>query len=254
MYGWRGKIGLIVPSSNTVCEVEFQRMAPEGVSVHTARVFNPVVATEEEKEEAMFRMNTEIERAAREVGSVEPSVIIYACTTGSFIKGPGYDREVGKRIKKETGVPGISTTTAVMAALKAFNLKKIVLASPYNFKIGEREKIFLEKTIPGFKVLREKHLGILDGLEKGYLSPSEAYRAAREIDVPESDGFFISCTNFRTIEIIEQLEADTGKPVVTSNQASMWMALKEMGLFGLKGYGKLFLLHESKAAAKGGKR
>jgi maleate isomerase len=57
MYGWRARIGLIVPSSNTVCEMEFQQMAPAGVSVHTARVFNPVVATEEEKEEAMFRMN-----------------------------------------------------------------------------------------------------------------------------------------------------------------------------------------------------
>jgi maleate isomerase len=221
--------------------MEFQQMAPAGVSVHTARVFNPVVVTEEEKEEAMFRMNREIEKAAKEVGSVKPSVIIYACTTGSFIKGPGYDKEIGERIKKETGVPGISTTTAVIAALKAFHLKKIVLASPYNLKIGEREKMFLQETIPGLKVLKEKHLGILDAQEKGNFFPQDAYRVAREIDGPESEGFFISCTNFRTIEIIEQLEADTGKPVVTSNQASMWMALKAIGVAGSKGYGKLFL-------------
>ena len=63
---------------------------------------------------------------------------------------------------------------------------------------------------------------------------------AREIDRPEADGIFISCTNFRTIEIIEQLEADTGKPVVTSNQASMWIALKVLGVAGPKGYGRLF--------------
>ena len=242
MYGWRGRIGLIVPSSNTACEEEFHRMIPEGVSLHTARVFNPVVVTEEEKEEAMLRMNMEIERAARELGSVEPKVIIYACTTGSFIKGPGYDKEVGERIKKETGVPGISTTTAVFEALRAFNLKKIVLASPYHQKIGERERIFFEKAIPGLKILKEKHLGFLNALEKGVLTPYDAYRAAREIDVPEAEGIFISCTNFRTIEIIEQLEVDTGKPVVTSNQASLWMALKEIGVAGLiKGYGKLFM-------------
>jgi len=240
MYGWRGRIGLIVPSTNTVCEEELYRMLPDGVSLHTARVFNPVVKTEKEKEEAMLRMNSELERAARELGSVEPKVIVYACTTGSFIKGPGYDREVGERIKRAAGVPGISTSTAVIEALGKFNLKKIALATPYNPGVGEREKIFLEDTIPGLKVVKEKHLGYLNALEKGRLTPDYAYRTAREIDGPEVEGFFISCTDFRTIEIIESLEADTGKPVVTSNQASLWMALKEIGVGGVKGYGELF--------------
>jgi maleate isomerase len=240
MYGWRGKIGLIVPSSNTVCEEEFYRMLPEGVSLHTARVFNPVVETEKEKEAAMMGMNTEIERAARELSSVEPTVIIYACTTGSFIKGPGYDREVGERIKKEAGVPGISTSSAVIQALRTLNLHKIVLASPYNQQIGKKEKVFLEKAIPGLTILKEKHLGLLNALDKGCLPPADAYRTAREIDIAEAEGIFISCTNFRTIEIIESLEADTGKPVVTSNQASLWLALKEIGVGGVKGYGELF--------------
>ena len=242
MYGWRGKIGLIVPSSNTVCEEEFYRMLPEGVSLHTARVFNPVVETEEQKEEAMLRMNTEIEKAARELASVEPRVIVYACTTGSFLKGPGYDQEVGERIRKAAGVLGISTSSAVIQALRAFRLKKIALASPYNLKVGEREKIFLEKTLPELKVVEEEHRGYLNALETGYLTPFDAYRTAREMDGPEIEGFFISCTDFRTIEIIEQLEEDTGKPVVTSNQASMWMALKEIGAAAPKGYGKLFLV------------
>ncbi len=240
MYGWRGRIGLIVPSTNTVCEEEFHRMIPEGVSLHTARVFNPVVKTEEEKEEAMLQMNTELERAAKEVASVRPRVILYACTTGSFIKGPGYDQEVGQRIKKVAGVPGISTSTAVCKALRAFDFKKIALATPYNLRVGEKEKVFLETTIPGIKVVREKHLGILNALEKGYLASHNAYQTAREIDGPEVEGFFISCTDFRTMDIIEPLEADTGKPVVTSNQASLWMALKEIGVAGPEGYGKLF--------------
>ncbi len=240
MYGWRGRIGLIVPSPNTVCEEEFQRMLPAGVSLHTARVFIPVVNTEEEKEAALLSMNSEVERAARELASVEPAVIVYGCTTGSFIKGPGYDREVGEKIKKIAGVPGVSTSTAVTEALKAFKLKKIVLASPYNHRVGAQERLFFEKVIPGLKILKEKHLGLLNGIERGYLTPLDAYRTAREIDLPEAEGIFISCTDFRTIEIIEQLEADAGKPVLTSNQASMWMALKTIGVASLTGYGKLF--------------
>ncbi len=240
MYGWRGRIGLIVPSTNSVCEAELHRMLPEGVSLHTARMFNPVVKTEKEKEEALVAMSQEAERAARELASVEPRVIIFACTSGSFIKGPGYDREVGERIQKASGVPGVSTSTAVIEALKAFNLKKIVLASPYNPAIGAKEKVFFESVIPGLKILRDKHLGLLNAVEKGYLTPDAAYRTAREIDVPEAEGIFISCTDFRTIDIIETLEADTGKPVISSNQASLWMALKGIGAAPVKGYGSLF--------------
>lgn len=240
MYGWRGRIGVIATSSNSTCEMEFHRMAPEGISLHTARVFNPRVEKEDKKEWAELSMNAEIERAARELGSVVPNVIVYANTTGSFIKGPGYDKELGERIKKETGVPGISAATAVTEALKAFKLKKIALATPYISMIGERERIFFEKVIPDFKVIKEKHLGFINGLEVGNLTPNTAYRTARELDSPEVEGFFISCTNFRTVDIIEQLEADTGKPVVTSNQATLWMALKVIGASGVKGYGQLF--------------
>jgi len=240
MYGWRGKIGLIVPSSNTTCEMEFHRMVPEGVSVHTARVFNPEVTQEEEKEKAMLEMSAELLRAAREVASVQPGVIIYACTTASFIKGPGYDRELGDRVRRETGIPGYSTTTAVMEALKALGLKRIALATPYAQSIGERETIFLEKEIPGMKVVAEKHLGYVANLPKGRLTPQSAYQTAREVDRPEADGIFISCTNWRTMEIIEQLERDCGKPVITSTQASFWMAIKTLGVAGSKGFGSLF--------------
>ena len=121
MYGWRGRIGLIVPSTESTCETEFHRMAPDGVSVHTARVFNPKVTKEEEKEKVMLEMNTELLKAAKEVASVQPGVIIYACTTASFIKGPGCDREISGKIKTETDIPGYTTASAVVEALKAFS-------------------------------------------------------------------------------------------------------------------------------------
>jgi maleate isomerase len=215
-------------------------MAPEGVSVHTARVFNPEVTKEEEKEEAMLEMSAELLKAAREVASVQPGVIIYACTTASFIKGPGYDKELGEKIKSETGIPGYSTTTAVAEALKALGLKRIALATPYAKSIGEREAAFLLKGIPGMEVVSEKHLGYVANLPKGRLTPQSAYQTAREVDVPDADGIFISCTNWRTMEIIEELEGDCGKPVVSSTQASFWMALKTLGVAGLKGFGSLF--------------
>jgi maleate cis-trans isomerase len=76
-------------------------------------------------------------------------------------------------------------------------------------------------------------------LPKGDLYPSSAYISAKEVDVPEAEAIFISCTAWRTIEIIELLEKDLGKPVITSNQATMWAILKKMGIRGVEGYGKL---------------
>ena len=242
MYGWRGRIGIIVPSTNTTCEEEFRQIAPQGISIHTSRVYNPEVKSEEEKEATMMRMNQEVERAAREVAGVEPDVILYACTTGSFLKGPGYDLEVEKKISSTTGVRALTTTTAVVEALKVFNFKRIGMTTPYTSGTASKERTFLEKVIPGLKVVREKNLEMISNLTRGKLSPSTAYQAAREIDTPEVEGIFISCTNWRTIEVIDLLENDMGKPVITSNQASMWLALKKMGRLGVRKYGRLFHL------------
>jgi maleate isomerase len=94
--------------------------------------------------------------------------------------------------------------------------------------------------IPGLEVAREKNLELISNLARGRLLPFTAYQAAKEIVTPEVEGVFISCTNWRTIEIIETLERDLGKPVVTSNQASLWLALKKMGMPGRPGFGQLF--------------
>jgi maleate isomerase len=242
MYGWRGRIGIIVPSTNTTCEEEFRQIAPQGISIHTARVYNPEVKSEEEKEATMMRMNQEVERAAREVAGVEPDVILYACTTGSFLKGPGYDLEVEKKISSTTGVRALTTTTAVVEALKVFNFKRMGMVTPYTSGTASKERTFLEKVTPGLKVIREKNLEIISNLARGRLSPSTAYQAAREIDAPEVEGIFISCTNWRTIEVIDLLENDLGKPVITSNQASMWLVLKKLGKSEGRKYGRLFRL------------
>ncbi|RPJ05016.1 MAG: maleate cis-trans isomerase [Deltaproteobacteria bacterium] len=240
MYGWRGRIGIIVPSTNTTCEEEYRQIVPYGISIHTARVHNPEAKSEEEKEAAMMRMNQEVERAAREVAGVEPDVIIYACTTGSFLKGPGYDQEVERMVSSRTGIQALTTTTAVVEALRALHLKRIGMATPYTRGIAAREKDFLEQVIPGLKVVSEKNLEMISNLDRGRLLPLTAYRAAREIDTPEVEGIFVSCTNWRTIEVINLLEQDLNKPVVTSNQASVWLALKKMGKTGDKRYGRLF--------------
>ncbi|MCU0594834.1 MAG: maleate cis-trans isomerase [Desulfobacterota bacterium] len=243
MYGWRGRIGLLVPSTNFTVEVEFQRAVPDGVSVHTARCMLRDVQDEKDKVAAIAEMSREVARASREVACIKPKVIAWACTAGSFVKGMGYDQGLIQEMETETGITSITTTTAVVNALKAMQIHRVAVATPYIREVYERQRVFLEESIPDLKVTRIGGVGILSSFEKGNLDPTSAYVAAREIDSSEAEAVFISCTAWRTFEIVDALEQDLGKPVITSNQATLWSCLKALGLSGIKGYGQLLDRH-----------
>lgn len=233
MRGWRLRIGLILPSSNTTMEPEFYCHVPMGVTVHASRMFL-VNATPDE----LARMADEAERCAKLLKTAEVDVIVYGCTSGSFLKGKGFDEDLEARIEKEADVPAITTSRAVIKALQETNLKRLGIATPYVDEVNEREiQYFIEY---GFEVKALRGLGIRRGFDIGKRDPSEAYRLGLEVmrEAPDADGLFISCTQFRTFEIIELLTHDIGKSVITSNQASLWMALKLGGvksfLYGLE--------------------
>ncbi len=233
MYGWRARIGLLIPSSNTTMEPEFYKMASEGVSVHTARM-----KLKEVTAKALVEMEEYAENAANLLRDAKVDVIVYGCTTGSLVKGVGYDLKLSAKLEEACGRPVVTAATAVVDALKKLKAKKVCVATPYIDELNEKEKAFLEGS--GFQVLKIRGLGLRDNTEIGKLPPTTAYRLAKEVFTPDADCIFISCTNFRTIEIIQTLEEDLGKPVVTSNQASMWAALKKLGIsFHIKGYGRL---------------
>ncbi len=235
MYGKRGKIGLIVPPMNTVIESEFNRMIPEGVSVHSAR---PDYEDPKATPEAIIRMSEDVVTAAQRVGKAEVDVIAWGCTSGSFLKGVGFDKELIKGIEEATGITGLTTSTAVIEALSELNFKKVAVATPYIDSINKGLQVFLEGN--GLEVANMKGLQIIEAGKIGRQEPSVAYNIAKDVDTPEADGVFISCTDFRTIDILQKLEDELGKPVTSSNQATLWAALNRIGVSDpIKGYGSL---------------
>ncbi len=223
MYGWRGRLGLIVPSSNTTMEEEFRRFLPDGISLHVARVRLRKVNVEE-----LRRMENYVEDASERLADAEVDLIIYGCTTGSLVGGIGYDLSLISKIENRTGIPAIATATAVVEALKHVGANSISLATPYIDEVNEKERKFLEDS--GFNVLALEGLGLEDNLDIGKQYPEVAYRLGKKVFRPESDALFISCTNFRTFEVLEHLEADLRKPVISSNSATLWSALRKLGI------------------------
>jgi len=233
MYGWRLRVGLLVPSCNTVMESEFHMYVLQGISVHTARMRIENVISEE-----LLHMVGEADRAAKLLKTARVDIIVFGCTSGSFLEGKEYSKAVEKRIYEATRIPVITTSAAVVDALRSLEIAKLAIATPYPKAINEREVRYFSEH--GFEVLAINGLDITRGTEIGELEPREAYRLGMKTmrRANTAEGLFISCTNFRTFEIIEPLTHDIGKPVITSNQASLWMALKLGGvksfLYGLE--------------------
>lgn len=239
MYGSRARIGLMVPSSNTVCEPEMARLVPDNVAVFASRIlFEPTV-------EGLKDMKNHVHRAGKELSSEGIcQIIAFCCTMGSMIGGADYDEELARMIHKASSTKTITTTTAVKAALSTLHVQRVAMATPYTRQTNEIEKRIMESM--GYEIT--DIVGYHDHLEPealkndmiGRLQPEEAYKLAKDVNGPRNQAIFISCTNFRAIEIIDQLEQETGKLVITSNQATMWHCLRSLEIEDSReGYGRL---------------
>jgi arylmalonate decarboxylase len=234
-YGYRAKIGIITPGVNTNIEPECYRMAPKGVSFHTSRLLLLGKATEE----SYHRMERDTERAAEELATAELDVVAWACTSGSVVLPP---RQIEEKIARITNCPAITTITAVVEALKALGVKRVALGTPYVSFINETEIAFLEEA--GFEVVSMYGLELGENQEErrgiGRVPPQSLHRFARHIDTPKAEAIFISCTNVAGVEEIAQIEAERGKPMITSNLATFWHCLRLAGINDkIQGFGRL---------------
>jgi maleate isomerase len=234
----RAKIGLLYLSDGDL-DAEFWQLVPSYVTVHITRTWVPEGPLTIQAHQALAESG-DIEESARRLAVIRPDVIVYADTSITFFRGPDYDEEIARRMQEATEIPATTTSTAVVRALKTLGVERVTVLAPYLDEVSERLRLFLEGN--GLQVVGYRSLNLGMGLDIGALSSSRVFELAREADVPRSQGLFISCTALSTVDIIESLESDLGKPVVTSNQATMWRALRMAGIEDrLPGLGTLYL-------------
>jgi maleate isomerase len=236
--GLRKRIGVMVPSTNTTFEADFQLVAPPDVTIHGQRLW---LTNDAAGEAGMDRMNAEVESGARYLATARVDVIAYGCTTGSFYRGPGWDREMIALMERAAGVPAVATSPSVVDALRFFGAKRISVATPYPQWNNQKLRAYLEAA--GFEVLnvdgepraaRSGNQGINDQ------DPESVVEFASRICRPEADALLCSCTAWRSVEAVGEIERRVLKPVVTSNQASIWAAFRALGLTPkLRGFGRL---------------
>ena len=238
-YGYRAKIGIITPGVNTNIEPECYLMAPKGVSFHATKMLLLGKATEE----SYRQMERDTERAAEELATAEVDAIAWACTSGSVVLPP---RQIEEKIARIAGCPAATTITAVVEALKALGVRRVALGTPYVSFINETEIEFLERA--GFEVVSMYGLELGVNQEErrgiGRVPPQSLHRFARHLDHDRAEAIFISCTNVAGVQEIAQVEAERGKPVITSNLATFWHALRLAGITDrIEGFGTLLAGH-----------
>ena len=233
------RLGVIVPSVNSVVEAWYPRAVPEGVSVHFARMLMPA-GTSPERIIEMDR--TDGVHAIKQLASCRPHAIAYGCTASSIVQGHAFDARLREEIRHIAGVPGTSATNSIFAACARLGMKRVTAISPYPAEVDAAEHKFFAEG--GIETIAGAHLGITDGFRLAEPEPEAILDLALGAWDPASDGIIIACLNFRSHPIIDTLEARIGKPVVTSTQATLWHVLRLAGVATpIPGYGRLLRNH-----------
>lgn len=236
-FGHRARLGLIVPPNNTVSEAEWASAMPVGVSLHATRFrLNPLAKTEAEL--AVLREG--LLDACAMLAEAEMSVIAFGCTAPSAVS-PRADMEAA--MTQASGLPCATAAAAVVDALEALDARRVVLMSPFSAAVTQHEAHFMAQE--GIEVLSQHSLGhgtYAPGkrLEIHRIAPAEVRHAVLSIEASQADAIVLSGTNLVTFPVIEEIEAASGKPVVASNQALLWSALRKAGVKDALALGRLF--------------
>ena len=210
------RVGLLVPSSNTVMEPDLWRALPPGATLHTGRMY--LEDTTPEGENRM--LDEHVIPPARDLATARPDLIVFGCTSAGALRGNDYDAELCRRISDLSGVPTVSVIASVRRSIAASGARRVAVVTPYVDALNQRIKESVEAD--GVEVAAIAGLGISDNFEIAAVPGEEivdfAERSLRGLDV---DLAFVSCTNFPAVRVLPELERRLGLPVVTSNQAAI---------------------------------
>lgn len=217
-------IGVIAPF-DLALERELWRWAPLEVSLHLARTpYEPVPVSMAMAE--LVSNPTHLTTATRDVMHVEPEVVAYLCSSGSFIKGLDYEKSLRDTVCDAGAQDAVTTSGALVEAIQHLGISSLSVLTPYDEILTDKLHEFLGEA--GCSVIRSDHLGLGGGIWKvNYRTIAERIIGA---DDPAAEAIFVSCTNLPTYDIIEPLEQALGKPVLTANQLTMWSCLGRMKL------------------------
>jgi len=231
--GRRARIGLLTPHFDLIPEFEFHAMAPQGVSIHSARVpFGVsggarVVGADAAR---AFAEPPHVDDATELLAAAPLDAIVYGFTSSSYLSGADGDAALRERLeKKSKGVPVVIPCAAATLALRELEVDKLALVNPPWFPA--------ETDALGADYFRNQGIDVVyhapaalqcSELPTGQLEiePEQLYDWVKSNVPGDADAVLIGGNGFRAIGAIEALETDLQRPVLSANQVAFWQALK----------------------------
>ena len=224
--------GVLIPSTNTTVEIEYNRLLPASLQVHVGRLLTSGTGP------FAPSLDADVEYQARLLGTARVEVISLAQTSASLF-ADDYDAVTTQRMSAAAGVPAITSAQAVGEAMKALGAHRIALVSPYAPPVLERAKRYYAEKF-GRDAVALEGFAATDSYMIGKLGPANARDAFARINRPEIEAFVVPGGNFPTMSFVPTWEREFGKPVITTNQASLWAMMRIMDVRApLSGLGRL---------------
>jgi len=222
------RVGLMIPSSNTMMEVDFTHGLPPDTTLHTARMY-----MEDTTAEGEYRMLDEFAMpAARDLGTARPDVVVFGCTSAGALRGNEYDDELCQRISEATNAVTVSTIRSVRHAIESSGATRIGIITPYVDELNDKIKASVEAD--GVQVVRIAGLGMTENFEIARIDHDTIVDfAAESLGGVDIELVFASCTNFGAVAAIPAIGERLGLPVISSNQAVLAATIRELRAFAV---------------------
>ncbi len=256
-WGWQARIGMFIVGNEPIPEAEWWAMAPPGVSIHAARILAPTPWARWQDDRASVALEGDLARGAECFSAMPLSAAVIGHSSSSIVGGPGWDEAVVTRLTEVLAPGTVATTNGLdcQAALRASGVSRPFLVFPPWFGDAMLPRGSAYFADHGFAPVG--HLRMDPGPGWRDLPPDRLYPQGMAFDqdvealyrqiratVPaDADGVLIAGTGFRCVAILEVLERDLERPVISANQASLWHCLRLSGVrASVSGYGNLFQL------------
>jgi maleate isomerase len=226
MAGFRAKMGVIIPSTNTLVESDFYAMQIPGVTFHTGRMYigQPMLDSNEAFTRLLEQVQTSLETALRDVLTCEPDYLVMGMSAPTFWGGKEGNQRFTEKVQALSGLKISTGAEGCRAALETVQAKRIVVFTPYQPVMREQIVRYFEEC--GFIVLRYKDLRCTSATGIAQVTPAELRSVLQELDGPDVDAIVQCGTNLSMVRLAAEAEGWLGKPVIAINTATLWHAYR----------------------------
>ncbi|MDM7955872.1 arylmalonate decarboxylase [Blastomonas sp.] len=243
--GWRRLLGVVAPSTNTVVQPDMERMRPDGVTNHFARIYveDPVALSNEDFIAGTTAIAENTMDAVRSVMTCRPDYLVLGMSAITFYGGVRGSVDFKRKVEDVAGVGASTGAESIAAALHAYRgVKRVSFVSPYYPVANAEVRRFLEES--GFTVVRDVPLQCRCWTDIAKVTPERLRTVIDQLDGPDVDAIVQVGTNLSMVDLAAEEEAARGKPVIAINTATYWHALRACGIDDrVSGLGRLLQDH-----------